>query len=304
MKLDLYGFFCECYKPNCKICHTYTVDMIDNLSDQVRNTIAWNQEGFLKQELYDYKSCFDKNIHLIGEIYLSFLVNFRNSLVYQYDFKLEKCDINKAIETIKDYVSTCPEGFSYTLLKNSEGVSKWMLQNPEFAGFKEWERAVKKEIGVTEFDEVFNEVSCELVFDALVSEQTWDVIFDLQMKFEKKDPVITYKEWVTNTQDIKECIIKWEDQTKLIECKLQYQELFKQYNCSLKIEEYLKFRSCGISHEFIMSVYECGLSLKDSIVEGCPDIIINDHAYNMCDLSFSELSKQKIINKLKEISLI
>lgn len=300
MKIKLYGYNCCCCKQHCKICMTYTIDEVDSLIDGAVNTLAFNFDGFVRKEFYDYESCFSDLTHKIGEVYLSFLLDYRDSIIGEYRFKIEKCDLQQTIENIKNYISDCP-GITPTLVESKENLQEWLDSNKDFDGFKRWEQEAKKELGVLAFDEIFSQIKCELVYDFKAVYKNCDILYDILEFIQNKQIKVEAQDSINIKED---CIVTYNDSYKISECIVKHQELLKQYNCNLRLDDYLQLISCGLTYDFIMMIYDCGLKLTENLQTGCPDLIINDHAYSMCDLSFSETSKTKLIQNLKEITLL
>ena len=73
----------SCQKSYCNNCYSISLEEIELLIEQLEDQILTNSEGWMNKIRYDFKSCYNKETHLICGVYLRFLKKKKNILMFR-----------------------------------------------------------------------------------------------------------------------------------------------------------------------------------------------------------------------------
>jgi hypothetical protein len=159
----------SCCKEYCNNCYSISLEEIELLIEQLEDQILTNSEGWMNKIRYDFKSCYNKETHLICGVYLRFLKRYRNNLMFGGKQILKKFEINKALENIKDVISVCNNinGEVTSLQIDNSNYEVWAVANPEYAKLPEWEIRIPSDYKLTyegriDYDSL---TQCNITFD-------------------------------------------------------------------------------------------------------------------------------------------
>lgn len=62
----------NCCKEYCSKCYSISLEEIELLIEQLEYQILDNTDGWMNKVKYDFKSCFDMDVHLVCGIYIRF----------------------------------------------------------------------------------------------------------------------------------------------------------------------------------------------------------------------------------------
>jgi hypothetical protein len=158
----------NCCKEYCSKCYSISLEEIELLIEQLEYQILDNADGWMNKVKYDFKSCFDMDVHLVCGIYIRFLKRYRKSILEGGKQSLKKAEVNKALENIKDVIAICTMDVVPSLVIDNSNYDAWALSDPEHAALPEWEYKLPSDYKLTvegsriDYDSLVN---CNITFD-------------------------------------------------------------------------------------------------------------------------------------------
>jgi len=157
----------NCCKEYCSKCYSISLEEIELLIEQLEYQILDNTDGWMNKVKYDFKSCFDMDVHLVCGIYIRFLKRYRKSILEGGKQSLKKAEVNKALENIKDVIAICTMDVVPSLVIDNSNYDAWALSNPEYAKLPEWEIRIPSDYKLTyegriDYDSL---IQCNITFD-------------------------------------------------------------------------------------------------------------------------------------------
>jgi len=157
----------NCCKEYCSKCYSISLEEIELLIEQLEYQILDNTDGWMNKVKYDFKSCFDMDVHLVCGIYIRFLKRYRKSILEGGKQSLKKAEVNKALENIKDVIAICTMDVVPSLVIDNSNYDAWALSDPEYAKLPEWEIRIPSDYKLTyegriDYDSL---IQCNITFD-------------------------------------------------------------------------------------------------------------------------------------------
>ncbi len=158
----------NCCKEYCSKCYSISLEEIELLIEQLEYQILDNADGWMNKVKYDFKSCFDMDVHLVCGIYIRFLKRYRKSILEGGKQSLKKAEVNKALENIKDVIAICTMDVVPSLVIDNSNYDAWALSDPEHAALPEWEYKLPSDYKLTvegsriDYDSLVN---CNITFN-------------------------------------------------------------------------------------------------------------------------------------------
>jgi hypothetical protein len=157
----------NCCKEYCSKCYSISLEEIELLIEQLEYQILDNADGWMNKVKYDFKSCFDMDVHLVCGIYIRFLKRYRKSILEGGKQSLKKAEVNKALENIKDVIAICTMDVVPSLVIDNSNYEVWAVANPEYAKLPEWEIRIPSDYKLTyegriDYDSL---IQCNITFD-------------------------------------------------------------------------------------------------------------------------------------------
>ena len=158
----------NCCKEYCSKCYSISLEEIELLIEQLEYQILDNADGWMNKVKYDFKSCFDMDVHLVCGIYIRFLKRYRKSILEGGKQSLKKAEVNKALENIKDVIAICTMDVVPSLVIDNSNYEVWALSDPEHAALPEWEYKLPSDYKLTvegsriDYDSLVN---CNITFN-------------------------------------------------------------------------------------------------------------------------------------------
>jgi len=158
----------NCCKEYCSKCYSISLEEIELLIEQLEYQILDNADGWMNKVKYDFKSCFDMDVHLVCGIYIRFLKRYRKSILEGGKQSLKKAEVNKALENIKDVIAICTMDVVPSLVIDNSNYDAWALSDPEHAALPEWEYKLPSDYKLTvegsriDYDSL---TQCNITFD-------------------------------------------------------------------------------------------------------------------------------------------
>jgi hypothetical protein len=157
----------NCCKEYCSKCYSISLEEIELLIEQLEYQILDNADGWMNKVKYDFKSCFDMDVHLVCGIYIRFLKRYRKSILEGGKQSLKKAEVNKALENIKDVIAICTMDVVPSLVIDNSNYEVWAVANPEYAKLPEWEIRIPSDYKLTyegriDYDSL---TQCNITFD-------------------------------------------------------------------------------------------------------------------------------------------
>lgn len=198
----------NCCKEYCSMCYTISLEEIEVLLEQLEYQILSNSEGWLNQVKYDFKSCYDKDVHLVLGVYIRFLKRYKQKLLNGGEQQLEKGEVNKILENVKDLIDVCTLDAIPSLVIDNSNYATWADKNPEYALLPEWEIRIPSDYTLTTS-------GTSIDYDSLIGCN------------------ITYNTYI----DLKECNLTHELIQEIIGCNMITETSIESGDCVLTINK-------------------------------------------------------------------